>query len=224
MTDLETRLFALCDPEYLNFQAPLLPTVKRERMIGVRIPLLRKMAREWSRTGDPSAFWSSLPHRYYEEDMLHAFLIEQIGDFDRCVAELERFLPFVDNWGVCDSLNPKVLGRHKEPLLSVIDRYLASSHPYTVRFGIKLLMTYFLGGDFDLRFLEKVATIVSEDYYVNMMVAWYFATALAKQEKATLPYLKEHRLPPWIHAKAIRKAMESYRVSKGCKAYLRTLK
>lgn len=223
MTDLETRLFALCDPEYLNFQAPLLPTVKRERMIGVRVPLLRKLAREWNRQGGTEAFLSTLPHRYYEEDLIHAFLIEQIKDFDRCTAELERFLPFIDNWGVCDSLNPKVLRQDKNTLLLLIDQYLSSPHPYTVRFGIKLLMTYFLDDDFDLRFLEKVASIVSEDYYVNMMVAWYFATALAKQEEATLPYLKEHRLSPWIHAKTIRKAMESYRVSNSCKAYLRGL-
>ena len=223
MTDLETRLFALREDEYLNFQAPLLPTVKRDRMIGVRVPLLRKLAREWNRQGGTEAFLSTLPHRYYEEDLIHAFLIEQIKDFDRCTAELERFLPFIDNWGVCDSLNPKVLGQDKNTLLLLIDQYLSSPHPYTVRFGIKLLMTYFLDGDFNSRFLEAVAAVKSDEYYVNMMIAWYFATALAKQESATLPYLEEHRLSPWIHAKTIRKAIESYRVSDSCKAYLRGL-
>lgn len=224
MTELQRRLFSLSDPAYRDFQSPLLPTVPCERMIGVRVPQLRRLSREWSKTGDVSAFLRALPHRYYEEDMLHAFWIEQIKDFDACIAELDRFLPYVDNWGVCDSLNPKVLGRHKHALLCVIDRYLASVHPYTVRFGIKLLMTYFLDADFDARYPETVAAVKSEEYYVNMMVAWYFATALAKQEAATLPYLEERRLSPWIHAKTIRKAMESYRVSDSCKAYLRTLK
>lgn len=224
MTELQKRLFSLSDPSYCDFQSPLLPTVPRERMIGVRVSLLRRLSREWSKAGDVSAFLRVLPHRYYEEDMLHAFLIEQIADFDLCIAELAHFLPYVDNWGVCDSLNPKVLGRHKEALLSVVESYLASAHPYTVRFGIKLLMTHFLDSDFDARYPKMVAAVRSEEYYVNMMVAWYFATALAKQEAAILPYLEERRLSPWIHAKTIRKAIESYRVSDACKAYLRTLK
>ncbi|MBQ9774300.1 MAG: DNA alkylation repair protein [Clostridia bacterium] len=223
MTELQERLFSQSDAGYRDFQAPLLPNVARERIIGVRVPVLRRMAKALCKTQEADALLESLPHFYYEENMLHAFLIEQIRDFDACIAALDRFLPHVDNWGVCDSLSPKILGKHKSALLDVIARWLDSPHPYAVRFGIKMLMTWFLDADFDTRHLSRVAAIRSDEYYVNMMVAWYFATALAKQPAATLPYLKEHRLTPWIHQKTVRKAIESYRVSDEIKAWLRTI-
>ena len=200
-----------------------MPTVAREVVIGVRTPMLRALAKNLRGTWEATAFLSSLPHRYYEENNLHAFLIEQITDFDACVAALDAFLPCVNNWATCDSMNPKVLGKHKDRLLPVIERWLDSKDTYAVRFGIKQLMTWFLDEDFEECYLARVARIRSEEYYVNMMIAWYFATALAKQYAATLPYLAEHRLPDWIHAKTVRKAIESYRISKEQKDHLRTL-
>jgi 3-methyladenine DNA glycosylase AlkD len=223
MTELQERLFAMQDESYRDFQCKLMPTVAREAVIGVRTPRLRALAKNLRGTAEATAFLSSLPHRYYEENNLHAFLIEQITDFDACVAALDAFLPCVDNWATCDSMNPKILGKHKDRLLSVIERWLDSKDTYAVRFGIKLLMTWFLDEDFEERYLARVARIRSEEYYVNMMIAWYFATALAKQYAATLPYLEEHRLPDWIHAKTVRKAIESYRISKEQKDHLRTL-
>jgi 3-methyladenine DNA glycosylase AlkD len=223
MTELQERLFAMQDESYRDFQCKLMPTVAREAVIGVRTPMLRALAKNLRGTWEATAFLSSLPHRYYEENNLHAFLIEQITDFDACVAALDAFLPCVNNWATCDSMNPKVLGKHKDRLLPVIERWLDSKDTYAVRFGIKLLMTWFLDEDFEERYLARVARIRSEEYYVNMMIAWYFATALAKQYAATLPYLEEHRLPDWIHAKTVRKAIESYRISKEQKDHLRTL-
>lgn len=223
MTELQERLFAMQDESYRDFQCKLMPTVAREVVIGVRMPMLRALAKELRGTAETTAFLSALPHRYYEENNLHAFLIEQITDFDACVAALDAFLPCVDNWATCDSMNPKILGKHKDRLLPVIERWLDSKDTYAVRFGIKLLMTWFLDADFEECYLARVARIRSEEYYVNMMIAWYFATALAKQYTATLPYLEEHRLPDWIHARTVRKAIESYRISKEQKDHLRTL-
>ena len=223
MTELQERLFAMQDESYRDFQCKLMPTVAREVVIGVRTPMLRALAKNLRGTREATAFLSFLPHRYYEENNLHAFLIEQITDFDACVAALDAFLPCVNNWATCDSMNPKVLGKHKDQLLPVIERWLDSKDTYAVRFGIKLLMTWFLDEDFEECYLARVARIRSEEYYVNMMIAWYFATALAKQHTATLPYLEEHRLPDWIHAKTVRKAIESYRISKEQKDHLRTL-
>jgi len=222
-TSIQERLFFMQDTAYRDFQCKLMPTVDRDTVIGVRTPLLRKMARELdSKTAD--AFMRALPHRYYEENNLHAFLIERIRDYDTCIAALDAFLPYVDNWATCDSMNPKILGKHRERLLFDIERWLASSDVYAVRFAIKLMMTYYLDADFDPTYPARVAAIESEEYYINMMIAWYFATALAKQYGAILPYLAKRRLSPWIHAKAIQKAVESYRITDAQKEELKQMK
>lgn len=220
---IQEQLRALQDLSYRDFQCALMPTVDKSTVIGVRTPLLRKMAKSLKNTPEAERFLRSLPHRYYEENNLHAFLIEEIRDYDACVAALDDFLPYVDNWATCDSMNPRVLAKHRKLLLSDAERWMRSAHTYTVRYGIKLMMTHFLDEDFDPAYLARISQIESEEYYVNMMISWYFATALAKQERAALPYLEEHRLSPWIHQKTIRKAIESYRVSEELKKKLRTL-
>ncbi|MBE6565876.1 MAG: DNA alkylation repair protein [Ruminococcaceae bacterium] len=223
MTEIQAHLFAMQDEGYRTFQCRLMPTVDAETVIGVRTPQLRKYAKTIANSSVTKPFLQALPHRYYEENNLHAFLIEEIKEFDTCVEALNTFLPYVDNWATCDSMNPKILGKHKPELLAVIENWLSSPDTYTVRFGIKLLMTWFLDADFLPEYLQKVAAVNFEEYYIKMMISWYFATALAKQYKATLPYLKEHRLSPWIHAKTIQKATESYRLTKEQKLYLKTL-
>lgn len=205
-------LFAMRDLGYRDFQSKLIPTVCAERIIGVRTPPLRKFAKSIAGTPESEAFLKRLPHTYYEEDMLHAFLIERIGALDRTVRELDRFLPYVNNWATCDSLSPPVFFDEAERLLPHLLRWLRSNHVYAVRYGIVGMMRYFLTDRFDPAYLEAVASVRSEEYYINMAVAWYFATALATQYSAALPYLTEHRLPPWTHAKTIQKAIESYRV------------
>ena len=224
MSAITQRLFSLADESYRQFQTPLLPSVDPERIIGVRTPVLRKLAKELAGTAEAEAFLRDLPHAYYEENNLHAFLMEQIRDYDACVAAIDTFLPYVDNWSTCDGWSPKVLKRHPEELLVKIRQWMASDLPYTVRFGIGMLQRYFLDERFDPTYLEWVAVIDREEYYVRMMVAWYFATALAKQYEATLPYIEQGRLPLWTHNKAIQKATESYRVCAEHKSYLKTLK
>ncbi|MBQ7392302.1 MAG: DNA alkylation repair protein [Clostridia bacterium] len=223
MSEIQSHLFSMQDEGYRAFQCRLMPTVDTKTVIGVRTPLLRKYAKKIAGSAIAETFLQDLPHQYYEENNLHAFLIEEIKDFDTCVAALDAFLPYVDNWATCDSMNPKILGKHKEKLLDAVEGWLSSLHTYAVRFGIKMLMTWFLDADFSPTYLEKVAAVHSEEYYIKMMISWYFATALAKQYKATLPYLEEHRLTPWIHAKTVQKATESYRLTEEQKVYLRTL-
>ena len=223
MTEVQMHLFEMKDDGYRAFQCRLMPTVDAQTVIGVRTPQLRKYAKTIVNSDAAKTFLQALPHQYYEENNLHAFLIEEIKDFNTCVAALNTFLPYVDNWATCDSMNPKILGKHKTELLGVVENWLSSSDPYTIRFGIKLLMTWFLDADFSPAYLKKVADVNCEEYYVKMMISWYFATALAKQYEATLPYLEEHRLSPWIHARTIQKATESYRLTKEQKAYLKTL-
>ena len=218
------RLFALQDTAYRDFSAKLNPTVRPERIIGVRIPALRALAKELNGSDRAAAFLDALPPRYLEENQLHAFLLAPIRDFDEAIRAVGRFLPHADSWAVTDSLRVKAFDRDPERLLPHIDRWLACDHPYTVRFGILCRMNLFLGERFRPEYPDKVAAVQSEEYYVNMMRAWYFATALAKQYHATVPYLEENRLDPWTHNKAIQKAIESYRVTDGHKAYLRTLK
>ncbi|MBQ8311348.1 MAG: DNA alkylation repair protein [Clostridia bacterium] len=222
-TAIQAQLRAMQDEIYKDFQCKLMPTVDREAVIGVRTPQLRQMAKALDAT-EAKTFLSSLPHRYYEENNLHAFLIERIRDYDECIAALDTFLPHVDNWATCDSMNPKILGEHLDRLLTDINRWLASSDVYAVRFAIKLLMTYFLDEAFDPAYPARVASIKSDEYYINMMIAWYFATALAKQYDAILPYIAERRLSTWIHAKTIQKAIESYRITPAQKENLKTLK
>lgn len=225
MTDLEqwieNQLFSAQDIKYRDFQRTLLPTLPPETIIGVRTPQLRTMAQELARQPEGTAFLDLLPHRYYEENNLHAFLIERIRDYDQVIARLERFLPYVDNWATCDSMSPAIFKRHLPQLRDQCRRWLDSDHTYTVRYGIGMLMRHFLDDAFSPEYLEWVAGVHSSEYYVNMMVAWYFATALAKQYDAVLPYLTEYRLARWTHNKAIQKALESYRITPEQKQFLR---
>lgn len=218
------RLFALQDLDYRNFHAKLVPNLDKEKIIGVRTPALRKFAKEFAKDARAAEFINTLPHKYYEENNLHAFIIEQIKDFGECAAAVSRFLPFVDNWATCDGLSPKVFLKHKAELLPKIEEWMAAKDVYVVRFGIGMLMTHFLDGDFKPEYLEKVAAVKSDEYYINMMSAWYFATALAKQYAATLPLFENKCLDPWVQNKAIQKAAESYRVTAEHKQYLKTLK
>lgn len=213
MNELQSRLFSMQDPAYRAFNSRLLPTVDPETIIGVRTPQLRSLAKELAKTPQAAVFLAELPHRYYEENNLHAFLIERIGDYNATVAELDRFLPYVDNWGTCDSMSPKCFRRHRSELRREIDRWLASPHVYAVRFAIRMLMNEFLDDEFSPDDLARLAAIQTEEYYIRMMVAWYFATALAKRYQAILPYLRENRLDPVVKAMAIRKARESFRIS-----------
>ena len=222
--EIVAELFRLQDKKYAAFQAKLIPTIPEDKIIGVRTPELRAFAKELSADEGKDAFLAALPHQYFEEDQLHAFVISLDKDFDKCVAEVEAFLPFVDNWATCDQLSPKAFKKTPEKLLPHIETWLKSDKVYTVRFGIGMLMQHFLDGRFEPKYADMVAAVKSDEYYINMMIAWYFATALAKQYDAILPYLKGKRLAPWTHNKAIQKSVESYRITDEQKAYLKTLK
>lgn len=225
MNELQQHLFGMRDAAYAAFIAKLTPGFPPSHFIGVRVPLLRTIARSFAKEEAASqSFLSHLPHSYYEEDMLHGMLISLVKDYDRCLDLTDRFLPYVDNWAVCDTLSPKVFAKHKAQLLENILRWSSSSHTYTCRFGLRMLMTHFLDDSFSADFLEIPAAIRREEYYVKMMVAWFFATALAKQWEATLPYLENRQLDPWTHRKTIQKAIESYRIPPERKDYLRTLR
>ena len=218
------RLWNEQDVAYRDFQRRLMPTVDPRRVIGVRAPVLRKLARELYGTAEGEAFLQELPHRYYEEDNLHGFLLERIPDYVSCVEELNRFLPYVDNWATCDGISPRVFRRHPAALPAQIRAWLSSDREYTVRFGVCTLMKQYLDGDFSPEYPEWVATLPGEAYYIRMAAAWFFATALAKQYAATLPYMEQRRLPVWTHNKAIQKAVESYRITPEQKAYLKALR
>ena len=226
MTNIEIteKLFSLADEKYKDFQSKLMPTVDKNKVIGVRTPALRSFAKELHKLGGYDDFFSDLPHQYYEEDNLHALLIDKIKDFDECIAEIEKLLPFIDNWATCDMLRPKVLKKEPEKLLSYIYKWLDSDEIYTVRYGIGCLCSFYLDDNFSPEQLSRVAEIKSEEYYINMMIAWYFATALAKQYDSMLPYIEDRKLHEWVHRKTIQKAVESYRISDGVKTYLRSLK
>ena len=220
--DIQQELFALQDLSYRDFHAKLMPTVDKARVIGVRTPKLRAFAKEFGKTEEAKEFL--LPHQYYEENNLHGLLIEQIKDYPTLIRELNRFLPCIDNWATCDLLTVRVVKKHLDTFTEEVERWLASDHTYTIRFGIGMLMRYYLEEHFSLEYPEKVAKIRSEEYYVNMMRAWYFATALAKQYEAIFPFLEEKRLDAWTHNKTIQKAIESYRITQEQKVYLRTLR
>ena len=224
MQEIRDELFRLRDPGYREFQAKLLPTVDPGRIIGVRTPELRRLAKTLIRREEIGLFLKALPHEYFDENQLHAFLLSEIKDFPTCLAGVEDFLPFVDNWATCDQLSPGIFKKHRAELLPPIRRWIESGETYAVRFGLGMLMEHFLDGDFDPAYLELAASVHSEEYYVRMMVAWYFATALAKQWGAVLPYLEGRRLEAWTHNKTIQKAQESYRIRPDQKAYLRTLR
>lgn len=221
---IRARLLGMRDEEYGAFTRKLIPTVSADRIIGIRTPALRAYAAELRGTDDAVAFLDALPHMYYEENNLHGFLIEGLKSYEEVVERLDKFLPFVDNWATCDSMRPKAFGKRLSELSASIDRWTASGDTYTVRFGIEMLMTFYLDGEFSPDRLETVAAIRSEEYYVNMMIAWFFATALAKQYEETLPYIQQKRLEKWTHNKAIQKAVESRRISDEQKNELRKLK
>lgn len=222
--EIEQRLFELEDKKYKEFHSKLMPTVNPDTIIGVRTPAMRKLAKELAKQPEYMEFIHMLPHKYYDENNLHGFLIETIKDYEDCVAAVNEFLPYIDNWATCDLMSPRVFKKHRAELLEQIKVWMCSEHTYTIRYGIGMLMTHFLDEDFKKEYLEWVAEVRSEEYYVNMMIAWYFATALAKQPEETLPYIEEKRLDVWVHNKAIQKAVESYRVSSEQKEYLKTLK
>lgn len=223
-TYIRDRLFEMQDLKYRDFHSRLMPTVSKEVIIGVRTPDLRKFAKEISKTPQAGEFLKILPHRYYEENNLHAFLVESINDYNLCIEELNRFLPFVDNWATCDMMRPKIFKKHLPELFSQIKIWLESDNTYTVRFAIEMLMCYYLDDCFDVCYPKMVSEIRSDEYYIKMMAAWYFATALAKQYDAVIPYLEQNRLDADTHNKTIRKAIESYRITDEQKKYLRTLK
>ena len=221
---IEKMLFEAQDAEYRLFQAKLMPGVDPARIIGVRTPVLRKMAKQLAKQDGIEAFLSGLPHQYYDENNLHGFIISECRDYAKAVSYVDALLPYVDNWATCDLLSPKAFAKNRSLLAPDIDRWLASGHVYTIRFGIGMLMRYFLDEQFDVKYADKVAVIRSEEYYINMMIAWYFATALAKQWDAILPYLTEQKLDVWTHNKTIQKALESYRITDEQKELLKTLK
>ena len=223
-TPLQNRLLEHSDPGYLVFQRKLIPTVDPEKIIGVRTPILRGIAREMRNTPAAGRFLRSLPHCYFEENQLHAFLLSDFTSYEQCIAEVSSFLPYVDNWATCDQMSPKVFGKHRKELLDPIRSWLASDHTYTVRFAIGMLMQHYLDRDFDLVYPEMVASVHSGEYYIRMMVAWYFATALAKQYDAVLPYLTERKLDPWTHNKTIQKSIESFRISPEQKSEVKSLR
>lgn len=224
MQSITEQLFALQDLEYKKFHSKLMPTINPDVIIGVRTPELRKLAKQLDKSTNVELFMQELPHRYYEENNLHGFLIESIRNFDACIAALNQFLPYVDNWATCDMMSPKVLKMDLPKLYEWVKVWIASGETYTVRFGVNMLMKYFLDEAFSPEYPALVASVRSEEYYVKMVVAWYFATALAKQYDAVLPYIEEHRLDAWTHNKTIQKAVESYRISPEQKLYLKTLK
>ncbi len=223
---IQDKLFELQDPGYKEFHSKLMPTIHPDVIIGVRTPALRKLAKELLKNEPDTvkAFMTDLPHTYYEENNLHGFLIEGIKDYEECIKALDIFLPYVDNWATCDCTVPKVLAKHTDELLTQILSWLKSDHTYTVRFCIGLLMRFYLDEYFKEEYPALVAGVSSKEYYINMMRAWYFATALAKQYEATLPWLEEKRLDTWTHNKTIQKAVESYRITPEQKMYLKTLK
>lgn len=221
---ITSRLFALQDTNYKNFNSKLIPNIDKSMFIGVRTPELKKFAKELAQRDDVDVFLSSLPHEYFEENQLHAFIISQNQSCSQVFEMLEKFLPFVDNWATCDQMNPKIFNKHKTELIEQIYSWINSGETYTIRFSLNMLMTYFLDVDFKEEYLATAAAVVSDEYYVKMMVAWYFATALAKQYNSTLPYLTEYKLSKWVHNKTIQKAVESYRITPEQKEYLRTLK
>ena len=222
--DIQKRLFELQDKDYALFQSRLVPDIDSELIIGVRVPTLRKFAKELKKNQGCEDFLKELPHKYYDENMLHGILISEMKDYIGCIERLNEFLPYIDNWAVCDTLSPKVFKKNKDTLLEEICTWSKSKKTYTCRFGIGMLMSHFLDEDFNKEYLKLPAGIKSKEYYVNMMLAWFFATALAKQWESTLTLFEEEKLDVWVHNKAIQKAKESYRIDADKKAYLSSLK
>lgn len=221
---IQNQLFSLADEAYKAFQQKLMPSVDPDTVIGIRTPELRRFAAKFAQTEGAKDFMANLPHTYYEENNLHAFLIEKITDFESAVTELNRFLPYVDNWATCDMMSPKIFSANKEKLLPVIERWISSSHTYMIRYGIVMMMKHFLDGEFSPRHLQKVADISSNEYYIEMAQAWYFAEALVKQYDHALPYLQKEWLSAFVHNKTISKACDSFRIDDEKKRFLKTLR
>lgn len=224
LDEIRNELFKMQDIVYRDFNSKLIPTVDKSLFIGVRTPELRKYAKQLAKREDIEEFLHSLPHKYFDENQLHAFIVSEIKDFKSCVDKVNEFLPYIDNWATCDQLSPKVFKKHHKELIAYIKEWLESDKVYTVRFGIGMLMEHFLDEDFDISYLETVSNIRSDEYYVNMMIAWYFATALAKRYENIIPFIEKRSLDIWTHNKAIQKAVESYRISNEKKEYLKSLK
>ena len=224
LNEIRAELFKMQDINYRDFNSKLIPTVDKESMIGIRTPDLRKYAKQLGKSSDVIEFLQTLPHKYFDENQLHTFIISEIKDFKNCIDEINRFLPYIDNWATCDQLSPKVFKKHHNELSEYIKDWLKSDKVYTLRFGIGMLMEHFLDEDFDILYPETVSKIRSGEYYINMMIAWYFATALAKQYESVIPFIENNSLDIWTHNKAIQKAVESLRISDEKKEYLKSLK
>lgn len=221
---IQDKLYALQDTKYRDFQGKLIPTIDPKTIIGVRTPDLRTLAKELAKKEDIGTFLDALPHTYFDENQLHAFILSELKDYGQCIERIKEFLPYIDNWATCDQLSPKAFKKHKTELLKEIKNWLKSDKTYTVRFAVGMLMQHYLDDDFNSAFPKLVAAIKSDEYYINMMRAWYFATALAKQYDAIIPYIEQKKLDPWTHNKAIQKAVESYRIKAEQKEYLKTFR
>ena len=224
MNKINDELFKFQDEKYRDIQIRILPTINKDTIIGVRTPELRKYSKLLIKSNDYTSFLEELPHKYFDENQLHAFIISESKDYDECISYINKFLPFVDNWATCDQLSPIVFKKHTDELINQIRVWIKSTKTYTIRFGIGMLMKYYLDDNFKPEYLNWVSNIKSNEYYVNMMIAWYFATALAKQYEETLPLIKNQKLDAWTHNKTIQKAIESYRITKEQKEYLKKLK
>lgn len=224
MQYIKDLLFEKQDKAFAEFHRRLVPNLEPNKVIGVRTPQLRALAKQIAKEEICEAFLKELPHEYYEENQLHGFILSQMKDFDTCIQYLEDFLPYIDNWATCDQTSPKIFKRHKEELLTYIYKWIQKEHTYTVRFAIGMLMQHFLDEDFKLEYVQTVSSIQSEEYYINMEIAWYMATALAKQWDAVIPYLEQKKMGTWVHNKTIQKARESYRITDEQKVYLKKLK
>ena len=222
--DIRKELRKLQDTGYRDMQVTIIPSVSADSIIGVRTPALRQLAKEFSKHEDVSLFLEELPHKYFEENQLHAFILSGMKDAESCIELVDAFLPYVDNWATCDQMSPKIFRKNKKLLLEYVDKWIRSDHTYVKRFAIGMLMEHFLDEDFKTSYLTRVSMIRSDEYYVNLMTAWYFATALAKQYEAALPFIEKHKLDIWTHNKTIQKAVESYRITPEQKEYLKTLK
>ena len=223
MKEIEKELFKLQDKKYQEMQFKIIPNIDNSTIIGVRTPEIKKLAKELIK-GDYKDFLEELPHKYFDENQLHAFIISEIKDYDECISYINKFLPYIDNWATCDQLSPKVFKKNTDKLLDEIKVWIKSKETYTIRFGIGCLMQYYLDDNFKEEYLNLVSRIKSNEYYVNMMIAWYFATALAKQYDSTIKYIESNKLDIWVHNKTIQKAIESYRITDKQKDYLRKLK
>lgn len=224
MNKIENDLFKLQDIKYRDFQSKLIPNIEMNSVIGVRTPELRNYAKKIYKEDNYHDFLNDLPHKYFDENQLHAFIISEIKDYDECINEINEFLPYVDNWATCDQMSPKVFKKHHDKLIIEIKKWIKSKDTYTIRFAIGMLMQHYLDGDFKDEYLKIVSKVKSNEYYINMMKSWYFATALAKQYNKAIPYIENNKLDTWVHNKTIQKAIESYRITNTQKDYLKTLK